>query len=53
MQTVTLPSREKVPVLGHVRENHGALELRLSPEDLAELERAWPAPKRKGPLEMI
>lgn len=37
----------------HVRENHGALELRLSAEDLAELERAWPAPKRKRPLEMI
>lgn len=43
----------KAGSVAHVRENHGALELTLTPEDLAELERAWPAPKRKQPLEMI
>jgi diketogulonate reductase-like aldo/keto reductase len=37
----------------HVQENRGALNLQLSPEDLAALDRAWPAPKRKQPLEMI
>ncbi|NEX63280.1 aldo/keto reductase [Noviherbaspirillum galbum] len=37
----------------HVRENHGALSLQLSAEDFAELDRAWPAPTRRQPLEMI
>lgn len=39
--------------VAHVRENRAALDFRLSPEDLAELDRAWPPPKRKQPLEMI
>lgn len=43
----------KAGSVAHVHENRGALELQLSPEDLAELDRAWPAPKRKQPLEMI
>jgi diketogulonate reductase-like aldo/keto reductase len=43
----------KASSIAHVRDNHGAVELQLSPEDLAELDRAWPAPKRKQPLEMI
>ena len=37
----------------HVRENRGALELELAPEDLAELDEAFPPPTRKRPLEMI
>jgi diketogulonate reductase-like aldo/keto reductase len=37
----------------HVRENAAARELKLTAEDLAELDRAWPAPKSKRPLEMI
>jgi len=37
----------------HVRENRAALELRLGKQDLAELDRAFPPPKRKQPLEMI
>jgi diketogulonate reductase-like aldo/keto reductase len=37
----------------HVRENHRALELRLAPEDLKELDQAFPPPTRKTPLEMI
>jgi hypothetical protein len=36
-----------------VRENAAARELKLTAEDLAELDRAWPAPKSKRPLEMI
>jgi diketogulonate reductase-like aldo/keto reductase len=39
--------------LDHVRENRGALEIRLSEEDLRELDRAFPPPSGKVPLEMI
>ena len=35
----------------HVRENHGALALRLTPEDLAALTRAFPPPAKKNSLE--
>jgi diketogulonate reductase-like aldo/keto reductase len=34
----------------HVRENRGALDIRLSAADLAELDRAFPPPTRKQPL---
>jgi diketogulonate reductase-like aldo/keto reductase len=37
----------------HVRENYGALKVRLSPEDLAVLDRAFPPPAKKKPLGMI
>lgn len=37
----------------HVRENRAAIELRLTEEDLAELDRHFPAPQRPVPLEMI
>ena len=37
----------------HVRDNHAALGLKLSPEDLAELDRSFPPPKRATPLAMI
>ncbi len=37
----------------HVRQNRGALEIGLAPEDLAELDEAFPPPTRKIPLEMI
>jgi len=37
----------------HVRENRAALDIRLTPEDLAELDRSFPPPRRKRPLEMI
>jgi diketogulonate reductase-like aldo/keto reductase len=37
----------------HVREDHEALEIRLTAEDLAELDRAFPPPTRKQPLAMI
>lgn len=35
----------------HVRENHGALDVRLDAQDLADLDRAFPPPGRKKPLE--
>jgi diketogulonate reductase-like aldo/keto reductase len=34
----------------HVRQNRAALDIRLSAADLAELDRAFPAPARKQPL---
>jgi diketogulonate reductase-like aldo/keto reductase len=37
----------------HVRENRAALDIRLSADDLAELDRAFPPPTRKRPLEML
>ncbi len=37
----------------HVRENRAALDLSLTPEDLAELDQAFPPPTRKVPLEML
>jgi diketogulonate reductase-like aldo/keto reductase len=37
----------------HVDENRAALEIRLAPEDLAELDTAFPAPDRPSPLEIL
>jgi diketogulonate reductase-like aldo/keto reductase len=37
----------------HVRENRAALDLRLTEEDLADLDKAFPPPTRKRPLEML
>jgi diketogulonate reductase-like aldo/keto reductase len=37
----------------HVRENHGALEVRLTKQDLAELDRAFPPPSGPQALEML
>jgi len=37
----------------HVRENRAALDLALSPADLAELDGAFPAPRGARPLEML
>lgn len=37
----------------HVRENRAAVELRLSEQDLAVLDRAFPPPSHKVPLEML
>ncbi|MDX2265502.1 MAG: aldo/keto reductase [Hyphomicrobiales bacterium] len=37
----------------HVRENRAAHDLRLVSEDLYELDRAFPPPKAKRPLEML
>jgi diketogulonate reductase-like aldo/keto reductase len=37
----------------HVRENRGAVDLRLTGEDLAGLDQAFPPPRRKVPLEVL
>jgi diketogulonate reductase-like aldo/keto reductase len=37
----------------HVRDNRAALDITLSADDLAELDRLFPPPRRKQPLEMI
>jgi diketogulonate reductase-like aldo/keto reductase len=37
----------------HVRENHGAIGITLTPHDLEELDRAFPPPRGPRPLEMI
>ncbi len=36
----------------HVRENRGALDVRLTPQDLADLDEAFPPPDGKQPLAM-
>jgi diketogulonate reductase-like aldo/keto reductase len=50
------PGVMAIPKAGHVehvRENRRALDLELAPEDLAELDGAFPPPTHKRPLEMI
>jgi diketogulonate reductase-like aldo/keto reductase len=37
----------------HVRENLGALDLKLTDQDLADLDRAFPPPKRQTSLGML
>jgi diketogulonate reductase-like aldo/keto reductase len=37
----------------HVRDNRAALDIILSGQDIAELDRAFPPPKAKRPLEML
>jgi diketogulonate reductase-like aldo/keto reductase len=37
----------------HVRENHGALAITLTKEDIAQLDRAFPPPAKKKPLDLI
>jgi diketogulonate reductase-like aldo/keto reductase len=37
----------------HVRENRAALDLRLTSQDLVDLDRAFPPPTRKQPLAML
>jgi diketogulonate reductase-like aldo/keto reductase len=43
----------KAATLEHVRENRAALDIRLTDQDLAELDRAFPPPKRLRPLELL
>ena len=37
----------------HVRQNCAALDVKLAPADLQELDRAYPPPTGKQPLEML
>jgi diketogulonate reductase-like aldo/keto reductase len=43
----------KASTIDHVRENRGALEIRLTADDVDELDRAFPPPTQKIPLEML
>jgi diketogulonate reductase-like aldo/keto reductase len=43
----------KAADLAHVRLNAAACDIALTPQDLAELDAAFPPPQRKRPLEMI
>ncbi|CAI2931716.1 aldo/keto reductase [Aminobacter niigataensis] len=43
----------KATRLEHVRQNAAARDIRLTPQDLAELDTLFPPPARKRPLEMI
>ena len=47
---IAIPRTSKA---NHVRENRGALDLRLTETDLAELDRTFPPPRRKVQLEML
>lgn len=47
---VSIPKTARIE---RVQENLGALSLRLTPEDLADIDRAFPPPRRKRGLEMI
>ena len=43
----------KAATAEHVQENRRALDIALDEDDLASIDRAFPPPKRKKPLEMI
>ncbi|MFI5801393.1 aldo/keto reductase [Streptomyces sp. NPDC051561] len=43
----------KAATVAHVEDNHAALDLVLTPDDLKALDDAFPAPVRKEPLEML
>ncbi|MBV9433039.1 MAG: aldo/keto reductase [Hyphomicrobiales bacterium] len=43
----------KAGSIEHVRENHRALEITLSAEELSGIDRTYPPPRRKAPLEML
>jgi diketogulonate reductase-like aldo/keto reductase len=43
----------KAASVEHMRENRAALDLRLTPEDVAELDRAFPPPTEPAPLDML
>jgi diketogulonate reductase-like aldo/keto reductase len=49
-QTIAIP---KAGTADHVRENAAAASLTLTPEDLAELDAAYPPPRRKQGLAML
>jgi len=53
LQTPDVIAIPKASSPDHVRDNHRALEIRLSPEDLDAIDAEFPTPRRKRPLEMI
>jgi diketogulonate reductase-like aldo/keto reductase len=53
MRAPMLVSIPKASDPAHVKANAAALELELSPEDLSELDRAFPPPRGAGPLDIV
>lgn len=49
-QIIAIP---KAATLAHVQENHAALTIQLSDQDLKELDRVFPPPAEATPLEML
>jgi len=43
----------KASSVAHVQENAAALEVELTDEDLQLIDRAWPAPQHKLPLDIV
>ncbi len=43
----------KAASVAHVKENAAALDLTLSADELSQLDRAFPAPGRKTPLDVV
>ena len=48
--TIVIPKASRA---AHVRENRGALDVELTEDDLAALDRAFPPPKGRSPLGML
>jgi diketogulonate reductase-like aldo/keto reductase len=48
--TIVIPKASRPE---HVRENRGALDIALTDEDLAALDRAFPPPRGRAPLDML
>ncbi len=53
LQKPGVVSIPKASSTDHVRDNHQALQIRLSPEDLQAIDAEFPPPRRKRPLEML
>ena len=49
-QVIAIPKAARIE---HVRQNRQALDIKLSPGDLAELDQIFPPPQRKLPLAML
>jgi len=43
----------KASRLDHVRENAGALDIELTPQELAQIDKSYPPPRRKTPLDIL
>jgi diketogulonate reductase-like aldo/keto reductase len=53
LQTAGVIAIPRTGTPAHVRDNRAAMDIRLTDEDLAELNRAFPPPTSKRPLEML
>jgi diketogulonate reductase-like aldo/keto reductase len=49
-QAIVIPKAGRVE---HVRENHASLDIALTPAELAAIDKAYPPPRRKAPLDML